>query len=291
MTSLVYPLTDPVVFSIGPFTGNWYGLWYEVGILLATLYCRWLCKKTGVTIKREDLSFLIFTGAILTIAGSRVGYVLTNTSYSFNSDPFVVLRFWEGGTSLYGALIASALFLAVYARQTGKSFFSLSDAIAPAGFIAVMAASAGDISNGIHWGSVSPALPWAVLFPLSGCEDSLMSTQCSLYRTIMEQNGHGLLPRHPLQIYEFLLSLIFTAAVSVASKVKKDTTGYTTGVFLVNCGIYKLFTLMIQTENTEILLDPGSKEATLLLLGAMLFTGGLCLMQVTTDRHRTPSLN
>jgi len=290
MATLIYPLTDPVVFSIGPITGNWYGLWFEVGILLATVYCQWLSKKTGVTLKREDLGFLIFSGAIFTIAGSRIGYVLTATSYSFSSDPYAVLRFWEGGTSMYGALIASGLLLAGYARYTGKAFLSLGDAVAPAGFIAVMAASAGDISNGVHWGSVSPHLPWAVLFPLAGCEDSLLSTECALYRTIMAQNGHGLLPRHPLQIYEFFLGLIFTAAVSFAAKMKKDTMGYATGVFLTNCGIYELLTLALQTEKIQSLFDLRSREATSLLLGVFIVTGGLFLLLVAAGRCRTASL-
>jgi len=287
MTTLIYPLTDPVVFSIGPVTGNWYGLWFEVGILLATVYCQWLNKKNGEKVKREDLGFLIFTGAILIIAGSRIGYVLTAASYRFSADPYAVLRFWEGGTSLYGALIASGLLLAVYARHSGKSFLSLGDTLAPAGFIAVIAASAGDISNGVHWGSVSPDLPWAVLFPLSGCEDAALSAECSLYRTIMEQNGHGLLPRHPLQIYEFLLGLVLTAAVGFTASMKRNVTGYTIGVFLVSSGIYKLLILMLQTEEIQSLLTPGSREVTSLLLGAITVIGGLSLMQVVTGRCRT----
>jgi len=287
MTTFIYPLTDPVVFSIGPFTGNWYGLWFEAGILLATIYSQWLSKKTGMTLKREDLSFLIFSGAIIILAGSRIGYILTATSYSFSADPYAVLRFWEGGTSVYGALIASGLFLAGYARYTGKAFLSLSDAVVPAGFIAVMAASAGDISNGVHWGSVSPHLPWAVLFPLAGCEDAVLSTECALYRTIMAQNGHGLLPRHPLQVYEFLLGLVFMAAVSLTARMKREVTGYATSVFLISCGSYKLLTLILQTEVTQNLLDPGSREATSLLLGAIVVTGGLFLMQAVTGRCRT----
>lgn len=287
MTTLLFPLTDPVVFSIGPLTGNWYGLWFEAGILLATIYSRWLCKKTGVTLRREELTFLIFTGTILTIAGSRIGYVLTATSYSFSADPYAVLRFWEGGTSMYGALIFSGIFLAGYARHSGKAFLSLGDAVAPAGFIAVMAASAGDISNGVHWGSVSPQLPWAVLFPQARSEDLLLSTGCALYRTIMAQNGHGLLPRHPLQVYEFLLAMIFTAVVSLTAMRKKGVTGYATSVFLISCGVYKVLTLILQTEITQNLLDPGRREAASLLPGAVIITGGLYLMLVVAGRCRT----
>lgn len=272
MKFFLYPETNPVIFSLGPVTTNWYGLWFEVGVLAATLYSVWLCRKHRPPVPADEMKALVFFGFITVLAGSRIGYFLSQPAYLFRADPFAVLRFWEGGTSFYGGMAAAGLFLAGYARLKKIAWFRLTDSVAPLGFIAVMSAAAGDMSNGVHWGSVSLSLPWAVLFPLSGCQDALLAGDCPLYREWMQVHEYGLLPRHPLQVYEFILGGVFSLVIGLTVRFRIIRPGFITGQFLILAGLYKGITLVVYPEAVPV-------DAVLQLLAATGTAGaGLILM-------------
>lgn len=249
MKVFLYPETNPIIFSLGPITTNWYGLWFEAGALAATLYCIWLSRKIRLPVAADEMKALVFFGFVTILAGSRIGYVLAEPAYTFSADPFAVLRFWEGGTSFYGGMTAAALALASYSHLKKTALLGLTDSVAPLAFIAVMSAAAGDISNGVHWGSVSLHLPWAVMFPLSDCQDALQAGRCPTYRAWMQDYEYGLLPRHPLQIYEFILGSIFTLLLGLTACYRLNKPGFTTGLFLILAGLYKMMTLTVYAEN------------------------------------------
>jgi len=272
MTLFHYPETNPVIFSLGPITTNWYGLWFEAGFLVATLYSVWLCRKNSPPVRADQMKALVFFGFVTVLAGSRSGYFLSQPAYLFSADPFAVLRFWEGGTSFYGGLAAAGLFLAGYARLKKIDWFRLTDSVAPLGFITAMSAAAGDMSNGVHWGSVSLSVPWAVLFPLSGCQDALLASVCPLYREWLQVHEYSVLPRHPLQIYEFILGCIFTLVIGLTARFRISRPGFITGQFLILAGLYKGITLVVYAEAVPV-------DGVLQLLAATGSSGvGLILM-------------
>ena len=214
----------------------------------------------------------MFFGFVAVLAGSRIGYFLSQPDYLFSADHFAVLRFWEGGTSFYGGLTAATLVLAAYSCVKKLVFFRLSDSVAPLAFIAVMPAAAGDISNGAHWGSVSLHLPWAVMFPLSECEDALQAGNCPIYRTWMQDYEYALLPRHPLQVYEFSLGGFFTYVIGLTARYRRSKPGFITGLFLILVGLYKMVTLAVYAKNVpditviQVLIAAGIASAGLVLM-------------------------
>ena len=99
---LTYPNIDPIALSIGPIAGygplqiHWYGLMYLIGFAAAMLLANYRAKQPGSTWNKDQVSDLIFYGAMGVILGGRAGYVLF---YNFCSTFFFCLA--SNGQELY----------------------------------------------------------------------------------------------------------------------------------------------------------------------------------------------
>ncbi len=109
MQHLHYPDIDPIIFSLGPVAVRWYGLTY----LAAFVLCWWLgnrrADRPGSGWNRQDVSDLVFFGAIGAVLGGRVGYTLFYGFEQLLRDPLFILRIWEGGMSFHGGLLGLSL--------------------------------------------------------------------------------------------------------------------------------------------------------------------------------------
>ncbi len=183
----VYPNPDPVAIAIGPLKVRWYGLMYLVGFLAAWWLARRRAAKPGSTWKPVDVDDLIFYCAVGVILGGRLGWMLFYGTERILSDPFSVLRIWEGGMSFHGGLIGVLVALAMFANHRGRALADVFDFTAPLPAIGFGAGRLGNFINGELWGKPTDA-PWA--FVVDG------------------------VPRHPSQLYEgFLEGLVLFCIV------------------------------------------------------------------------------
>ena len=119
---------DPFLFDFGFLVIRWYSLAYIFGILIGW----WLAKKI-ILKKFQNLNFninefdnLITYIIIAILLGGRLGYVLFYNFGYYLSNPFDILKIWEGGMSFHGALIGIIL---------GTYWFSIKKNIATFFFI------------------------------------------------------------------------------------------------------------------------------------------------------------
>ena len=80
-----YPIIDPIIFSFGPVAIRWYGLAY-----LAAFGCAWWLgqrRAAAAGWTHQQVSDLVFYGALGAVIGGRVGYVLF---YGFESSRTVL---------------------------------------------------------------------------------------------------------------------------------------------------------------------------------------------------------
>ena len=105
------------------------------GILIAAAIALgvWLCTLEERRLKLPkdlgvDMGLYALPPALIL---SRLYYVAF-TWREFAGDPLRILRIWEGGLAIYGAVIGGALGLMYLARRRGLSFLLLADVIAPA---------------------------------------------------------------------------------------------------------------------------------------------------------------
>jgi len=117
--------------------------------------------------------------------------------------------------SFHGGLLGVLVAFWFFARKTGKSYFTISDFIAPMVPIGLFFGRMGNFINGELWGKVSD-VPWAMVFP----------------------HG-GLLPRHPSQLYEALLEGLVLFALLWWFSAKPKPLSAVSGLFLLGYGVFR----------------------------------------------------
>ncbi len=210
-----YPQIDPVAFHIFSWPVHWYGLMYLVGFLGAwlVLSLRLRCSERGFT--QDQLSDLIFYGAIGAILGGRIGYVFFYDFAQFIANPILIVQTWKGGMSFHGGLLGVLVGMWLCTRKMHKSFLEITDFISPAVPIGLGAGRIGNFINGELWGKITDA-PWGMVFP-----------------------GGGPLPRHPSQLYEFALEGVVMFVVLWLYSRKPRPLGAVSGLFALLYGVFR----------------------------------------------------
>jgi phosphatidylglycerol:prolipoprotein diacylglycerol transferase len=215
---LAYPDIDPVAFAIGPVKVHWYGLMYVLGFAAGWWLARRRAAEPGSTWKPVDVDDLIFFAAVGVIAGGRLGWILFYGFDNLRADPLAIVRVWEGGMSFHGGLIGVMLAVALFSRRRGRRIADVFDFTAPLPAVGLCAGRIGNFINGELWGRFSsPDLPWGMVFPQSG----------------------SMLPRHPSQVYQFLLEglLLFVILWLYARKERRERR--VSAVFLIGYGVMR----------------------------------------------------
>lgn len=217
---LTFPSIDPVAFHVGPLAVHWYGLMYLVAFGLWWFLAKrrldhppFDAASSGWSSK--DIEDMLFLGVLGTVVGGRLGYVLFYQPQAYLDDPLKFLRVWEGGMSFHGGLLGVIASQWWFAISRGKPFWQVMDFVAPCVPLGLAAGRLGNFINGELWGRPAPAsLPWAMVFPQSGTT----------------------IPRHPSQVYQFLLEgvLLFVLLWLYARKERRE--GQVAAAFLVGYG-------------------------------------------------------
>ncbi|MCF6209355.1 MAG: prolipoprotein diacylglyceryl transferase [Gammaproteobacteria bacterium] len=212
---LNYPLIDPVAVSLGPLKIHWYGIMYLIAFGAAWWLGRRRARQPGSGWNDEQISDLIFYGALGVVLGGRIGYTLFYNFSHFASDPVSILRLWEGGMSFHGGLLGVLLAMWLFGRKYKHSFFELTDFIAPLVPIGLASGRLGNFINGELWGQPTN-VAWGMVFP-----------------------GAGPLPRHPSQLYEMFLEGIVLFFIVWIFSAKPRPRMAVSGVFALGYGVFR----------------------------------------------------
>ena len=225
---LMYPQIDPVALQVGPLAVHWYGLTYLAAfalfMLLGTLRLRHPPFATARTAQgtplwtRRDVEDILFLGVLGVVLGGRLGYCLFYKPGYYLSHPLEVFFVWQGGMSFHGGLLGVGVALAWFAHSRQRSWLQVADFVAPCVPTGLAAGRVGNFINGELWGRLaSPDLPWGMVFAHSGT----------------------MAPRHPSQIYQFLLEglLLFVLLWWYARRQRQP--GQVAAAFLMGYGVLR----------------------------------------------------
>ncbi len=208
---------NPIAFSIGPVKVHWYGLMYLVGFVGAWLLGCYRAKKPGSGFTTEQVTDLIFYGALGVVLGGRIGYMLFYDLPGLIHHPLSLFQVWDGGMSFHGGMIGVCIAFIFYGRHLKKSVWELTDFIAPMVPIGLAAGRAGNFINGELWGRVT-TVPWGMVYPHAGP-----------------------LPRHPSEIYEFLLAGVALFIILWIFSKKPRPRFAVSALFLLGYGCFRFF--------------------------------------------------
>lgn len=213
----VFPQIDPIIFSIGPIALRWYGLMYLIAFAIAWFLANRQAQKPGSGWTEQQVSDLLFQGFLGVILGGRIGYVLFYQFDMFVQDPLYLFRIWTGGMSFHGGLLGVLIAMAWFARRNNKGYLQLGDFVAPLIPLGLAAGRLGNFINAELWGRPTD-VPWAVLFP-----------------------NAGPLPRHPSQLYEFMLEGVVLFVLIIMYRRVNPPTGALGGLFLTGYGCARFY--------------------------------------------------
>ncbi len=227
---LTHPQFDPVAIAIGPVSIHWYGLMYLLAFVLFIVLGRTHAKR------RPELGWdaraiddLLLYGVLGVIIGGRLGEVLFFNPGYYLSNPLEIFAIWRGGMSFHGGFLGVLVAMALYAHKHGRSFWAVTDFIAPLVPTGLAAGRIGNFINGELWGRpVTSELPWAMVFPWVDA-----------------------LPRHPSQLYQALGEGLLLFVILWLYAAKPRPLKAVSAVFLVGYGSLRFIAEFFRTP------DPG----------------------------------
>ncbi len=138
---------------------------YGLCIVIALYSSIWLAKKVcrwdGIApdLIDEMAFWLILPG----IVGGRLLYILQDPK-PFLQEPMRIIKLWEGGLVLYGALIGGGLGLIAFTFIRKVPMLRLMDIAAPSVALGIALGRIGCLMNGCCHGGACET-PWAIQFP------------------------------------------------------------------------------------------------------------------------------
>lgn len=242
-----YPRIDPEIVRIGPFSVRWYGMMYLLGFAASYLLVKYQIKKKGLNLGRDHIDTLYSYIIIGLLAGARLGYVVIYDLPSYIGHPLDIFAVWKGGMSFHGGLIGSVFGGILFCRKFRLDFWQVSDLVAVTAPIGLSLGRIGNFMNGELYGRVTD-VPWAMVFPSAGP-----------------------LPRHPSQLYEFLLEGVALFSILWVIKDKGFRSGILTSLFLILYGMFRFFAEFFREPDSQLgfILGPftmGQALSTLMIL-------------------------
>jgi len=220
---------DPVIFEIGSFKLQYYGLMYIVAFAITFFLVLYRVKREGrfaiTTDQIKDLTTYIILGLVI---GARLGYVLFyNLSYYLKHPLEIILPFsfsngmtFTGisGMSYHGGLIGVILVTWLYTRKAKLDWWSEVDLYIPAIPLGYTFGRLGNFINGELFGRVTTS-SIGMYFPMA---------------------AKGEL-RHPSQLYEAFFEGIFLFTVLWGIRKVKLPKGAMLALYLIGYGMVRFF--------------------------------------------------
>ncbi|HWS42058.1 MAG TPA: prolipoprotein diacylglyceryl transferase [Pseudoflavonifractor sp.] len=198
----------------------WYAVIIISGFLLAWFYCSRKGPKLGIS--DDDLTDLLIFAVPLALIGARLYYIIFYLDLYRRDDGSLdfaaMVRIWDGGLAIYGAVIVGVIVLFFVSRRKKLPFLAFADLMAFGLLIGQCIGRWGNFMNVEAYGGVT-TLPWRMCSPKIAAE---LFGQGLVDSAGYQQVLDGILGVHPTFLYESLWNLIgFLLLVLISRRWRK----------------------------------------------------------------------
>jgi phosphatidylglycerol:prolipoprotein diacylglycerol transferase len=193
----------PQYFTIGPVNIHYYGIFMALAVAAGYFLAMKRAAKYGISAEQADnLIFWLVAGGFV---GARLYHVLSSFSYYY-IHPIDALKIWNGGLSIYGAVIGGFVTILLLKKIFNFQFsiFKILDWLAPSLVLGQIIGRFGNFFNYELYGYPTN-LPWKMYVPPQ-------------FRLAPYQNFRYF---HPLFLYEAVANAIILFLLLKALKPAK----------------------------------------------------------------------
>lgn len=233
-----FPNVNPEIFSFDflgiHFALRWYAVSYIAGFFFAIKLMKYFVRRKVLwnsnhpplnLDQAESLLTYLILGVIL---GGRLGYVLFYNFDYYISDPFAIIRIWDGGMAFHGGFVGVCLAVLIFCRVNSIPVLAGADLIAVSSPPGLFLGRLANFINAELWGRPTDQ-SWGVVFPGASAQ------AC--------ESVDGPCARHPSQLYEAILEgfLLFIILFALARLGGFKRRGLITGIFAAWYGLSRFF--------------------------------------------------
>jgi phosphatidylglycerol:prolipoprotein diacylglycerol transferase len=222
---------DRILLDLGIIQIKWYSVFIFLAILSACILIFREAKKKNLN--EDYLINVIFYGVITGIIGARIYYVLFNLDY-YLSYPNEIIKIWNGGLAIHGAIIGALIFLIIYSKKKKQNILLMLDIIVVGLLLAQAIGRWGNFFNSEAYGRITTLANLKQLhipeFIING----------------MYINGSY---REPTFLYESVLSVLGFIIMICIRKLKQLKLGQLTGFYLFWYGLERLLIESLRSDS------------------------------------------
>ncbi len=212
---------SPVIFSLGPLSVRWYGLFWALSFYLGYEIIARIFKKENVG--QAEIDSLLVHIAIGSVVGARLGHCFFYDFEYYIANPVEILYIWQGGLASHGGAIGIIIAMYRYNKKvSSKPFFWTVDRLLIVIALGAMFIRMGNLMNHEIYGYETDQ-PWGFRF-IENVHAWMRGAEAVFTN-----------PVHPTAIYEGTgYLLIFTSMMWMYfKKIDKLYEGFLSGYFLI----------------------------------------------------------
>ncbi|KRM69479.1 prolipoprotein diacylglyceryl transferase [Apilactobacillus ozensis] len=149
---MAYLALNPIAVRIGSIEVHWYGIFIASAVMLAVYLSIVEGKKHGI--KSDNIYDMILLALPTAVICARIYYVAFQWNYyQYHLDE--IIRIWDGGIAIYGALIGAAIVVYLYCRNKFIPVWLMLDVIAPTVILGQAIGRWGNFMNQEAFGQIT----------------------------------------------------------------------------------------------------------------------------------------
>ena len=222
---------NPILVDLGFIKIYWYSIMIFLGLLIGGIII--MREARRYKLSDDFMTNLSLFTIIFAVIGARLYYVAFNWKF-YKDDLLEIVKIWNGGLAIHGAIIAGALFIIIFTKKHKVKTLRLMDIIVPGLLIGQAIGRWGNFFNGeAHGGEVTLEFLQSLHLPQFIIDG-------------MYINGTYY---HPTFLYESLWCLIGVVLLLIIRRRRYQKIGQTTALYLMWYSLGRFFIESLRTDS------------------------------------------